>query len=82
MYIVTLLDLESWTENDIYADECLLVKSDVSGQILATTPSEDGELRVCSKEIQCGATFGHALARVSPSRMRPPVACAYSIGGS
>ena len=34
------------------------------------------------KEIQCGATFGHALARVSPSRVRPPVVCAYSIGGS
>ena len=31
------------------------------------------------KEIQCGATFGHALARISPSRVRPPVACAYAI---
>ena len=27
------------------------------------------------KEIQCGATFRHALAHTSPSRMRPPVAC-------
>ena len=26
------------------------------------------------KEIQCGVTFGHALARDSPSRVRPPVA--------
>ena len=26
-----------------------------------------------SKEIQCGATFGHAVACVSPSRVRPPV---------
>ena len=50
MYIVTLLDLETWTENDTYVDECLLVKSDVSRQILATTPSEDGELRVCYLE--------------------------------
>ena len=33
-----------------------------------------------TKEIQCGATFGHALARIIPSRMRPPIACAYAIG--
>ena len=25
------------------------------------------------KEIQCGVTFGHALARNSPSRVRPAV---------
>ena len=32
------------------------------------------------KEIQCGATFGHTLACISPSRVQPPVACAYAIG--
>ena len=34
-----------------------------------------GDNSVCeeSKEIQCCATFGHALARVSPSHMQPPV---------
>ena len=33
-----------------------------------------------AKEIQCGATFGIALVRISLSRVRPPVACAYAIG--
>ena len=33
-----------------------------------------------AKEIQCGATFGHTLARISSSRVQPPVACAYVIG--
>ena len=32
-----------------------------------------------AKEIQCGATPGHALACISPSRVRPPVMCAYAI---
>ena len=40
------------------------------------------DTHVASNEIQCGATFGHALARISPSRVRPPVMCTYSIGES
>ena len=30
-------------------------------------------VRVHAKEIQRGATFGHTVAHVSPSRGRPPV---------
>ena len=32
------------------------------------------------KEIQCDAIQGHAWARTSLSRVRPPVACAHTIG--
>ena len=51
-------DLETWTEKDIVMDERLAAKADGSGQLLGTTPSEDGELWVCYLEkalaIHCG----------------------------
>ena len=40
------------------------------------------DTHVASNEIQYGATFGYALARISPSRVRPPVMCTCSIGES
>jgi hypothetical protein len=43
-YIVTLWDLPTWTEVDIVIDERLPVMGDGSGKLLASRPSEDGEL--------------------------------------
>jgi Calpain family cysteine protease len=56
-YIVTLTDLATWKEVDIIIDERLAVAPDGSG-LLASKPSEDGELWVCYLEkaisIHCG----------------------------
>ncbi|KAL7565544.1 hypothetical protein ACA910_003821 [Epithemia clementina (nom. ined.)] len=57
-YVITLWDLPTWTERDIVVDERLPVKADGSGQLLASKPSEDGEMWVCYLEkalaIHCG----------------------------
>ena len=57
-YILSLWDLETWTERDIVVDERLPVTADGTGQLLASRPSEDGELWVCYLEkalaIHCG----------------------------
>lgn len=45
-YIVTLWDLPTWAEVDIVIDERLPVLADGSGRLLASKPSEDGELWV------------------------------------
>ena len=60
MYTVTLWDLSSWKEVDIKIDERLCAAPEGSGQLqlLASKPSEDGELWVCYLEkalaIHCG----------------------------
>ena len=55
-YIVTLWDLPTWKEVDIVIDERLAAAPD--GSLLASKPSEDGELWVCYLEkaisIHCG----------------------------
>ena len=55
-YIITLTDLTTWKEVDIIIDERLAVAPD--GRLLASKPSEDGELWVCYLEkaisIHCG----------------------------
>jgi hypothetical protein len=48
-YTVTLWDLQTWKEVDIVMDERLAAKPDGSG-LLASKPSEDGELWVCYLE--------------------------------
>ena len=56
-YTITLYDLPSWREVDIVIDERLASASDGTG-LLASKPSEDGELWVCYLEkalaIHCG----------------------------
>ena len=49
-YIITLWDLATWKEVDIVIDERLPVMANGSGQLLASRPSEDGELWVCYLE--------------------------------
>jgi hypothetical protein len=55
-YTITLWDLETWKEVDIVVDESLCTSP--TGQLLASKPSEDGELWVCYLEkalaIHCG----------------------------
>ena len=57
-YIVTLWDLPTWKEVDIVIDERLPVMANGSRRLLASKPSEDGELWVCYLEkalaIHCG----------------------------
>lgn len=57
-YTVTLWDLPTWKEVDIVVDERLAVAPDGSGRLLASRPSEDGELWVCYLEkalaMHCG----------------------------
>ncbi|KAL3925193.1 MAG: hypothetical protein SGILL_000566 [Bacillariaceae sp.] len=48
-YTVTLWNLQTWKEVDIVMDERLAAKPDGSG-LLASKPSEDGELWVCYLE--------------------------------
>eukprot|EP00977_Amphora_coffeiformis_P017744 scaffold5885_cov201-Amphora_coffeaeformis.AAC.22 len=45
MYTITLWDLKTWKEVDIVVDERLCAAPD--GRLLASKPSEDGELWVC-----------------------------------
>lgn len=45
MYTITLWDLTTWKEVDIEVDERLCAAPD--GRLLASKPSEDGELWVC-----------------------------------
>ena len=58
MYTVTLWDLETWQEVDIVMDERLAAAPNAPGTLLASKPSEDGELWVCYLEkalaIHCG----------------------------
>lgn len=49
-YTVTLWDLANWEEVDIVMDERLAANPDGSGKLLASKPSEDGELWVCYLE--------------------------------
>jgi hypothetical protein len=69
IYTITLWDLTKWEEVDIEVDERLCASPD--GRLLASKPSEDGELWVCYIEkaiaIHCGGwdkitggTCGHA----------------------
>lgn len=57
-YIITLWDLPTWKEVDIVVDERLPVMADGTGRLLASRPSEDGELWVNYLEkalaIHCG----------------------------
>ncbi|KAG7374260.1 calpain family cysteine protease [Nitzschia inconspicua] len=57
-YIVTLWDLSTWKEVDVVIDERLPVMADGSGRLLASKPSEDGELWAVYLEkalsIHCG----------------------------
>jgi len=57
-YIVTLWDLRTWKEVDIVIDERLAVMPDCSGRLLASRPSEDGELWAVYLEkalaVHCG----------------------------
>ena len=57
-YIITLWDLETWKEVDIMVDERLPVMANGSGQLLASRPSEDGELWVCYLEKALAAHCG------------------------
>ena len=58
MYTITLCDLATWKEVDIVIDERLCAAPGGKGQLLASKPSEDGELWVCYLEkalaIHCG----------------------------
>ena len=58
MYTITLWDLRTWKEVDIVIDERLPAHYDGSGNLLASKPSEDGELWACYLEkalaIHCG----------------------------
>lgn len=56
MYTVTLWDLTTWKEVDIIIDERLCAAPD--GQLLASKPSEDGELWVCYIEKAVAAHCG------------------------
>ena len=57
-YVVTLWDLETWTEVDIHIDERLPVRSDNSGYLLGAKPSQEGKIWVPYLEkaiaIHCG----------------------------
>lgn len=57
-YIVSLWDLKTWKEVDIVIDERLPVMADGSGRLLASKPSEDGELWAMYLEkalaVHCG----------------------------
>lgn len=55
-YTITLWDLTTWTEVDIKIDERLC--ADPNGQLLASKPSEDGELWVCYIEKAVAAHCG------------------------
>jgi hypothetical protein len=57
-YIITLWDLNIWKEVDIMIDERLPVMSDGSGRLLASKPSEDGELWACYLEKALAAHCG------------------------
>mmetsp|Transcript_43540 Transcript_43540/g.105553 ORF Transcript_43540/g.105553 Transcript_43540/m.105553 type:complete len:694 (-) Transcript_43540:44-2125(-) len=57
-YIITLWDLATWKEVDIVIDERLPVMANGSGQLLASRPSEDGELWVCYLEKALAAHCG------------------------
>ena len=57
-YTITLWDLPTWTEVDILIDERLAVMADGSRNILASKPSEDGELWVCYLEKALAAHCG------------------------
>jgi hypothetical protein len=58
MYTITLWDLSTWKEVDVVVDERLCVAADGSGQLLASRPSEDGELWVCYLEKALAAHCG------------------------
>lgn len=58
MYTVTLWDLRTWKEVDICVDERLCVMADGSRRLLASQPSEDGELWVCYLEKALAAHCG------------------------
>ena len=60
MYTVTLWDLSTWKEVDIQVDERLCAAPEGSGQLqlLASKPSEDGELWVCYLEKALAAHSG------------------------
>jgi Calpain family cysteine protease len=58
MYTVTLWDLKTWKEVDIVIDERLPVMANGSGKLLASRPSEDGELWVCYLEKALAAHCG------------------------
>jgi hypothetical protein len=58
MYTVTLWDLTTWKEVDIHIDERLAVTADGRGTLLASKPSDDGELWVCYLEKALAAHCG------------------------
>ena len=58
MYTITLWDLQTWKEVDIFVDERLCVMADGSGKLLGAKPSEDGELWVCYLEKALAAHCG------------------------
>ena len=58
MYTVTLWDLKTWKEVDIQVDERLCVMADGSRRLLASQPSDDGELWVCYLEKALAAHCG------------------------
>jgi Calpain family cysteine protease len=58
MYTVTLFDLATWKEVDIKIDERLPVKADMSGKLLGSRLSIDGELWVAYLEKACAAHCG------------------------
>lgn len=60
MYTITLWDLSTWKEVDIQVDERLCAATPGSGQLqlLASKPSEDGELWVCYLEKALAAHCG------------------------
>jgi Calpain family cysteine protease len=57
-YIVSLWDLTTWKEVDVVIDERLPVMADGSGRLLASKPTEDGELWAVYLEkalaVHCG----------------------------
>ncbi|CAB9510303.1 Calpain-type cysteine protease DEK1 [Seminavis robusta] len=57
-YTISLYDLTTWKEVDIVIDESLCADPAGNGNLLASKPSEDGELWVCYLEkalaIHCG----------------------------
>lgn len=57
-YIISLWDLSTWKEVDITIDERLPVMANGSGKLLASRPSEDGELWVCYLEKALAAHCG------------------------
>jgi hypothetical protein len=58
MYTITLWDLATWKEVDIEVDERLCAHPNGNGQLLASKPSEDGELWVCILEKALAAHCG------------------------